>query len=302
MRPQNVLMYVVVMTFLASACSHTQTLPLGTRYEMIGRTIITALPTAPFPHPARQNGHTWDGKHYPAGDHYTDSTVVIFVPDQFESDKPFDIIVHIHGWWNNVDSSFSHFELAAQVSRSARNVILVVPEGPKNAPDSFGGRLEETGVFAAFIGDVMSVLRDRSIVSKDAEPGIILSGHSGAYRMISFILARGGLTERIREVYLFDALYGQLEKYSYWLDHSRGRFVAIYTDGGGTKGTTESLMEDLNAWKIPYGMVEETALADSDLTTNRILFIHTDLEHNDVIAKRSQLEKYLRTGRISKFE
>lgn len=296
------LLTLPTMLLITPSCMQTQSLSLETRYEAIGRTIRLDLPTAPFPHPARQHGHTYDGKHYPADLHYRDSSVVVFVPDQFESLKPFDVVVHVHGWWNNVDSVFVQFDLAAQLARSNRNAILVVPQGPKNAPDSFGGRLEETGMFREFITDVLNELRQRSIVNDDSEPGIILSGHSGAYRMISFILARGGMTERVREVYLFDALYGQLEKYAYWLDHYNGRFVAVYTDGGGTKGTTESLMEDLTAWGIPFSRSEEIAMTDSDLTTNRILFIHTDLGHNDVVAKRGQLERSLRTRSGMTFE
>ena len=55
------------------------------------------------------------------------------------------------------------------------------------------------------------------------------------------------MPEKIREVYLFDALYGQTEKFAHWIDHFQGKMVVIYTDSGGTKAETESLMADLRA-------------------------------------------------------
>jgi len=59
---------------------------------------------------------------------------------------------------------------------------------------------------------------------------------------------RGGLTENIKEVYLFDALYGDTEKFSYWLDHQKGKIINIYTEHGGTKQGCENLMADLTGW------------------------------------------------------
>ncbi len=104
---------------------------------------------------------------------------------------------------------------------------------------------------------------------------------------------RGGLTKNISDVILFDALYGQTEKYAYWIDHYKGRFINIYTDDGGTKPETENLMTDLDGWGIPYFKTEENDLQTVDLTKHRLIFIHTDLGHNDVIATRKQLHKFL---------
>lgn len=123
------------------------------------------------------------------------------------------------------------------------------------------------------------------------------------------------MTEKIREVYLFDALYGNVEKYAYWLDRFHGRFVAVYTDGGGTRGTTEILMEDLTAWKIPFAHFQEMGMGDSVTTINnpslpllsprglkehRVVFIHTDLEHNDVLNARQEFRMYLESGKLER--
>ena len=64
---------------------------------------------------------------------------------------------------------------------------------------------------------------------------IVLSGHSGGYQVIAAILDHGGMTEHVREVWLFDGLYAQTDRYLAWIDRRKGRFVDIYTDRGGTK-------------------------------------------------------------------
>ena len=70
------------------------------------------------------------------------------------------------------------------------------------------------------------------------------------------ILDRGGLTAQIQEVWLFDALYAEADKFLAWADKSPGRLLNIYTDGGGTKDDAEVMMKLLKARPAGIGMVE----------------------------------------------
>jgi hypothetical protein len=106
------------------------------------------------------------------------------------------------------------------------------------------------------------------------------------------------MPERIREVYLFDGLYGQAEKFAWWIDHFNGKFIAVYTDSGGTKEETEALMEDLDGWKIPYFQGAESDLTTDDLSRHRLLFIHTDLSHDMVMHGRAQFRSYLKCSSL----
>lgn len=262
-----------------------------------GTLIRLVLSTAPFPHPAREAGHLYNGIRYPADLHYRDSTVFVFIPKGFDPQKPLDLAVHVHGWLAGVETVISKFRLAEQLTQSGKNAVLVIPQGPKNAPDSFGGRLEEPDAFRAFIESVGRELHDRHLVASSSVRSVVLSGHSGAYRMISFILRHGGASDRIREVYLFDALYGQLDAYSQWLTERDSRFVAVYCDSGGTKGTTGALMDSLKRRDVPFASREE-ADPKLDLTNDRIMFIHSDLGHNDVLMVREQYRRYLESGTL----
>ncbi len=261
--------------------------------QSLGDVIKLELSTAPFPHSARINGYTYSDKLYPADKHYSDSTVMVFIPKHFTKSEKTDFVIYFHGWYNNIDTACVKFRIPEQFYGSNKNAILIFPEGPKNAPDSFGGKLEEENGFHNMMKDILAELIKQKKISSDKIGNIVLSGHSGAYRVISFILMRGGLTDNIKEVFLFDALYAELEKYAYWFTNYNGKFINIFTDNGGTKEDSYSLMDDLNGWKIPFLLKEEDKISDPDLKENKLIFIHSKLGHNDVLTNNENFEKYL---------
>ncbi|HCY76204.1 MAG TPA: hypothetical protein DHV28_09810 [Ignavibacteriales bacterium] len=263
---------------------------------------VPKFSSAPFPHPERKNGHNYDGNTYSAKEHYSDSSVAIFIPKGFKPTEKINFVIYFHGWNNNIDSACAQFNLIEQFSESNKNAIFVFPEGPKNSPDSFGGKLEEKDGLKNLIDDVLKYLNENAKLNSNKVGDIFLAGHSGAYRVISFCVMRGGLTANISDVVLFDALYGQTEKFSYWINNFNGRFIDIYTDNGGTKEETENLMDDLDAWQIPYFKSEESQLKINDLKNNRLIFIHTGLSHNQVISGKNQLKNYLKTSKLSLIE
>lgn len=281
--------FTIIILFLAS-CTFAQS-----SISTVGQILRLELNNSPFPHEDRANGYKYKDDIYSAADHYSDSTTLVFIPEYFDPSGATDIVVYFHGWNNNVDSMIEQFDLVRQFYESRINAILVMPEGPKNAPDSFGGKLEEKNMFFIFISEIFDNLN--SELDIDIRPGkITLSGHSGAYRIMSYILMRGGLNDSIEKVILFDALYADTEKYAYWLDHYNGKFIDIYTPHGGTKRESENLMECLTAWDIPYIYVIEDELTDEVLNENRIVFIASQLSHNEVIYKQEQFTRFLKSN------
>jgi hypothetical protein len=271
----------------------TPLVPLAERYAAIGTMIVTTSDHTMFPHEKRAQGYTYEGKAYPADVHYADRTVAIFVPKGFRASDATSLVFYFHGWRNDVDDTLAKFKVAEQLAASGVNAVLVLPEGPRNAPDSFGGKLEETGVFAKLVDDVLATLKARGIVESVRPGSIVLAGHSGAYRVIAFILTRGGLAANVREVYLFDALYGQTEKFAHWIDHSSGKLIDIYTAEGGTRQQSLDLMDDLRAWEVPFASVPESAVTPEILQKNRLVFIDSPLAHDDVVAKNGQFRAFL---------
>src|SRR5205814_9323751 len=121
---------------------------------------------APFPHPKRAEWHQYKDAFFAAAEHYSDSTVAIFIPKGFRETGHIDFLVHFHGWKNNVAGVLDRYKLIEQLTASGRNVVLVVPQGPKNASDSFGGKLEDTHGFKRFMDEVVQTVRQKSGLKK----------------------------------------------------------------------------------------------------------------------------------------
>lgn len=268
------------------------------RYEHLGKMYIAALTSAPFPHADRAMGHTYNNQTYSKEKHYNDSSVAIFIPNGFQETEKINLVVYFHGWNNNIDSACTQFKLIEQFSNSKKNAIFVFPEGPKNAPDSHAGKLKDTDGLKHLLDDVLRYLSDAGELNTIHIGDVILAGHSGAYNVISFCLEHGGLIQKISDVILFDALYANVAKYLHWIDNFTGRFINIYTDNGGTKNESENLMARFDSSGTKYFLIEEEKLVQNNLIENRLIFIHTDLSHNEVISQRKQFQSYLMSSKM----
>jgi hypothetical protein len=244
---------------------------------------ITSAYTS-FPDTARATGHTYNKVLYPAAVHYNDSSVLIAVPPHFKTGKKVDVVFWFHGWRNNIDTAAVYFELINQFMASNRNAVLVFAETAKNAPDSYGGKLEQENVFKNLLNDVLYKLKTEKIIAKRAIPGnIVLAGHSGAFRVMAHILQHGGA--EVKQVILFDGLYSQLDKYTAWIQTDAShQFINLYTNkGGGTDEVSDKMMQLLREKNIPFINPEEKDVHTPMLKTNQVIFIHSLKEHNDVI-------------------
>lgn len=280
----------------ATLSSHGESLPQ--RYADYGELILAQFVSAPFPHPQRAEGHTYKNSPYPATIHYTDNTVAMFIPRGFRESDKIDFVVHFHGWKNNVAGVLQRYKLIEQLVDSGRNAVLVVPQGPRDAPDSFGGKLEEPEGFHRFMDEVLATLRLKSALKREhfGIGQIVLSGHSGGYQVISSIVACGGLADHIREVWLFDALYARTDRFLSWFDTQQGRLVNIYTEHGGTKAETERLMTLLRQRNTRFYSGKESTNTVGHLKQDKLIFLLTDLGHNDVLDKHQTFRDFLQTS------
>jgi hypothetical protein len=263
-----------------------------------GKLLLAPFSSAPFPHPDRAGGYTYHTNFYSAAEHYSDRTVGIFVPNGFRVTNRLDFIVHFHGWRHTVAGTLAEYKLIEQFAASGKNAILIVPQGPLNVPDSFGGKLEDTNGFKIFMAEVVRQLCERGMLLRgDFQIGdIILSGHSGGYHVMAAILDHGGLSDKIKEVWLFDALYEYANIFSNWQQNQNGRLLTIYTDHGGTRQQTEQLMAADRAAGVKYISLEENHCTTKDLLNGKIIFIHSDLVHNEVVSRRDEFRKFVETS------
>lgn len=237
-----------------------------------------------FPDTARAKGHLYDSVWYDAPHHYSDSSVLFVLPTGFQAHPRIDILFWFHGWNNNIDTALSYYRLAKQFLEAKRNAVLVLAETARNAPDSYGGKLEQPNEFAALLNDLLVYMKSKKLIPAGCSPGnILLAGHSGAYRVIAYIVQNGGVP--IQEVDLFDALYGQVDQFKTWILGSRSRrFINWYTNqGGGTDEVSLEMMTELKKSGTDFIHMEEPDINTRQLQANRLIFVHSARPHNDII-------------------
>jgi hypothetical protein len=266
-----------------------------------GRTIRFTSANAMFPDTARANGHDYNGKHYDVATNYSDSSVMIYVPPGFSPSKKINLVFWFHGWSNNIDSACKQYQLLEQFDASERNAVFVFPEGPKNAPDSYGGKLEQPQVFQQLVKEVVNKLAENKLIKKNtfqlSNYDISLAGHSGAYRVISRIINK----TPVNEVILFDAMYGGNDAYLEWLSVPEHRFINIYTKDGGTFDNSHWIMSKLtDSLHVPLVSLNEPEVTAEILRGNNKIFMFSSKAHNDVITSYRNWEKFLHNSPIKR--
>jgi len=246
-----------------------------------------------FPDSARLNGHLYDSVVYEVTSHYQDSSILLVVPSHLNAKSRINMVFWFHGWHNNIDSAAIRYDLLRQFANTNKNAVLVLAETAKDAPDSYGGKLEKPDVFKKLVNDIILNLKNERCIPANSEVGnVILAGHSGAYRVMAYILDKGGI--QVQEVILFDALYAETDKFIVWMQsHKTNRFINMYTDNGGTEEETFRMMKQLKENGISYQTTEEATLTRNQIQENEIIFIHTAQQHNDIINKPDHFRLFI---------
>jgi hypothetical protein len=235
---------------------------------------------------------------FPApGARWRDASTLVFVPSHFRvlGDQRVDTVVHFHGHKTTAAEAMKKHQLREQLDDSRQNAILVMPQGPVRAVDSSGGKLDRPGGLARFLSEVRTSLQ-RSEVSKalaaarlpaSARIGALcISAHSGGFGVTARCLKHGGYD--VNEVYLFDALYGEVAAYLEWVLERRGQSGArqrhklvSYYGGGKPRSNSLALIKSLRQNGVDVLHEErEGQLSRAEITKGRAVFIRTRIDHS----------------------
>jgi len=187
---------------------------------------------------------TLSAKHAPfpcEGSAYADSTVLVFVPLQarLTKSKKVDFVVHFHGHNTTSEKAIESHKLREQLRDSRQSAVLVVPQGPVNAAEGDFGKLMKKNGLLRLLEEVREtlatpradkILGKTSLAESKAIGRVVVSGHSGGYRPAAAVVSRGGVD--VREVYLFDALYGDVDAFEHFaLAAKQNKIVSYYVGG-----------------------------------------------------------------------
>jgi hypothetical protein len=268
-----------------------------------GVTLTLELDNAPFP---------------AAGSWHRDPTVLVFVPRHHRSirtsgargasgDESVSFVVHFHGHNTTAERAMVAHQLREQLYDSKQNAILVVPQLAVMAPDSSAGKLEGPGAFGRLLAEVLRTLDGRearallgpSAPGALARPGrVCVSAHSGGYHAAACAIRGGGAP--VHEVWLFDALYADVDVFREWVVAGRGlpmgtrhKLVSYFT-AGTTEANTRRLFADLERAGVAcvHEFVEGT-LSREQLTHAEAVSIRTQLTHGTVTSELNSLRDCL---------
>lgn len=261
-----------------------------------GQTFVVPFASAPYPHASRAQGHSYQNKLFDAAGHYSNSDVAIFVPQGWHAvDGAADIIVHFYGWRHDIAATLTTYRLREQLVASKRNAILVVPEGPTNAPDSGFGKLElDDGGFARFCNELLAWLQRSGFGSATRLGRIVLTAHSGGYGGAGGVLTRGGMNASISDVILFDSAYGYFDAFASWAAAPTHHLLSIFTDDTSTGNT--ALMGRLQATSPNlFVWLAEKMTLDKLQTRSPTFILTTDVAHDDLLQKFSWYSLFLQS-------
>ena len=183
----------------------------------------------------RKGHRSYGGRVYWQDETYNDSRVLVHVPETFDARKPGVIVVFFHGNGATLERDVRDRQLVPQqISDSGVNAVLLAPQLAVNAADSSAGKFWQPGGFKRFMDESASHLArltgDPESAQAFANMPVVIVGYSGGFLPTAWSLEVGGATNRVRGVFLLDAVYGELDKFASWIENNRsGFFVSSYT-------------------------------------------------------------------------
>ncbi|HEY3793351.1 MAG TPA: alpha/beta hydrolase [Bradyrhizobium sp.] len=233
---------------------------------------------------ARRGHRGINGKVFWQDETFSDNRVLMHVPEDFDIGKPGVIVVFFHGNGATLERDVRERQrVPQQISESGVNAVLLAPQLAVDAADSSAGKFWQPGGLKRFVAesaDHLAVIDgDPGAAKAFANMPVIIVGYSGGFMPAAWSLDVGGLGNRVRGVFLLDAVYGELDKFASWIEnHRSGFFVSSYTHY--TERHDQDLMRQLREKGIAI-----TETMDGPLKPGSVVFVETPegVTHRDYV-------------------
>ena len=216
-------------------------------------------------------------------EHYNDRHVLLAAGSDFDARRAGDLVLFFHGNEATLARDVvDRQQTPQQLAASGLNGVLVAPQMAVDAADSSAGRFWQPGALAQFLNEADSRLAELypgTPRSAFRRMPVVIVAYSGGYLPAAYALAVGGAGDRVRGVVLFDALYGEEDKFADWIEGSRGRafFVSAYSKS--SQSGNQSLRQRL----ISAGVNVQDHVPER-LGPGVVAFVDAgDVSHNDFV-------------------
>lgn len=226
------------------------------------------------------------GQIYWEDETYNDRRVLLHLPKGFDPRRPALIIVFFHGHGATLERDvIERQQVAAQITRSGINAVLVAPQFAHDAADSSAGKFWQAGSMLWFMEEAAQKLAalhgNPKMVHAFSRMPIVFVAYSGGYVPAAWAVHGGGVTKRLRAVLLLDALYGEIDKFTSWLARDRSTiFVSAYTHL--TAENNARLRRILTEREIPFATELAKPLAKGSIT---FVVADEEIKHRDFVTQ-----------------
>jgi hypothetical protein len=222
----------------------------------------------------RRGHRSYGGRVYWQDETFNDNRVLMHVPENFDIRKPGVIVVFFHGNGATLERDVRDRQrVPRQISESGVNAVLLAPQLAVDAADSSAGKFWQPGGLKRFVAEsaehLADLYGDPAAAKAFANMPVVIVGYSGGFVPTAWSLEVGGLGDRVRGVFLLDAVYGELDKFASWIENNRsGFFVSSYTHY--TERHDRDLIQMLKAKGITV-----TRDMDAPLRPGSVVFVET---------------------------
>ena len=234
----------------------------------------------------RKGHRSYGGRVYWQDQTYNDNRVLMHVPENFDVRKPGVIVVFFHGNGATLERDVRDRQLVPQqITDSGVNAVLLAPQLAVDAADSSAGKFWQKDGLKRFLAEsadrLAGLYGDPNATKAFANMPVIIVGYSGGFLPTAWSLEVGGVGNRVRGVFLLDAVYGELDKFASWIENNRtGFFVSSYTHY--TRPRDRELMQMIRSKGITV-----TENMDGPLKPGSVVFVQTPegVRHRDYVTQ-----------------
>ncbi len=266
-----------------------QTMLVGLKssaFPYLGNNPRTDQPFLNISNGGRRGHRSYSGRVLWQDETFNDNRVLMHVPENFDIRKPGVIVVFFHGNGATLERDVRNRQLVPQqISDSGVNAVLLAPQLAVDAADSSAGKFWQPGGLKRFVEEssdhLAEMYGDPRAAKAFANMPVIIVGYSGGFVPTAWSLEVGGLGNRVRGVFLLDAVYGELDKFASWVGKNRtGFFVSSYTH------YTERHDRDLMRMIRDKGIAVSESM-DGPLKPGSVVFVETPegVRHRDYVTR-----------------
>ena len=138
---------------------------------------------------------------------------MVVIPPNFDKNKPVNLVIYNHGWYDTASSSLKHADLEQQMKNAPPNTVLIVPEW-QTKPGSSGkgasneGRFGNENFVSGMVQDVFNntpELKGKTLA--DVNHVGIISHSAGYVPTESELYKNPELAGKVNSVTMLDSLY-----------------------------------------------------------------------------------------------